>query len=383
MTSSLPFEILTAIFEQVDDVEDLRHVRTASRTLCAAATPIAFRVLSVTSTRGSAHNLGRLFDVPEIAAYVREVAYCDARANGSKSIPLPELRSIKTSAIPELSSSFSRIHQLPRLETINLVFFEVSDEPRHDSDIECRLALQASILGALVDSFSIRVPPKLTSLFLHNLRTWDLTPLESAPFQAALKNLRRLRLSMLYDRAHDLITSLNRRVHFWGTLCHPLVLAPTQHALTELTLQSDVSVGASSGLSLTGLHFPYLCTLSLRSIVFEPSVGVESFILRHAATLVRLELITCKLIINMESDTRPIYWAHIWDSFTAELTSLVALHVSESYDDSFEPEFRYVRHGRLTSYCGMVTPDHVNVADDAARRRLYATQWRRRLAALS
>jgi hypothetical protein len=97
MTSSLPFEILTAIFEQVDDVEDLRHVRTASRTLCAAATPIAFRVLSVTSTRGSAHNLGRLFDVPEIAAYVREVAYCDARANGSKSIPLPELRSSASS----------------------------------------------------------------------------------------------------------------------------------------------------------------------------------------------------------------------------------------------------------------------------------------------
>jgi hypothetical protein len=92
MTIHLPFEILTAIFEQVDDVRDLRHVRIASRAFCAVATPLAFRVLSVTSTGGSAHNLGRLFDVPEIAAYVREVAYCDAGADWRKSIRFPELK---------------------------------------------------------------------------------------------------------------------------------------------------------------------------------------------------------------------------------------------------------------------------------------------------
>jgi hypothetical protein len=93
MTICLPFEILTAIFEKVDDVRDLRHVRTASRTFCAVATPIAFRVLSVASTGGSAHNLGRLFDVPEIATYVREVAYCDTGVDGRKSISFQELKS--------------------------------------------------------------------------------------------------------------------------------------------------------------------------------------------------------------------------------------------------------------------------------------------------
>lgn len=75
MTTRLPLEVLIAIFEQVDDVRDLRRVRTASRFFCAAATPIAFRVLSVTSTETSAQNIGRLFDVLEIAANVREVAY--------------------------------------------------------------------------------------------------------------------------------------------------------------------------------------------------------------------------------------------------------------------------------------------------------------------
>ena len=46
-------------------------------TLCAASSLLAFRVLSVTSTREGAQNLRRLFDVPKIAASVREVAYSD------------------------------------------------------------------------------------------------------------------------------------------------------------------------------------------------------------------------------------------------------------------------------------------------------------------
>jgi hypothetical protein len=75
MTTCLPFEILTAIFERVDNIQDLRNIRTASHAFCAVAAPIVFRVLSVTSTAQSAQNLGRLFDVPEIAAYVKEVAY--------------------------------------------------------------------------------------------------------------------------------------------------------------------------------------------------------------------------------------------------------------------------------------------------------------------
>ena len=87
MINRLPFEILTAIFEQVDDVQDLRHARATGSTLCAVTTPIAFRILSVTSTRRSAHNLRRLFDVPEIATYVREVAYCDTGADEGTSVP--------------------------------------------------------------------------------------------------------------------------------------------------------------------------------------------------------------------------------------------------------------------------------------------------------
>ena len=78
----LPFEILIAIVKEVDDLGDLRHLRLADQTLCAAATPFAFRVLSANTTRESAEHLGRLFDLPDIAAHVREVSYHDTSADG-------------------------------------------------------------------------------------------------------------------------------------------------------------------------------------------------------------------------------------------------------------------------------------------------------------
>ena len=81
MTPRLPLEILTAIVKELDNVQDLCRVRMACHALCAVATPITFRTLSVITTRASAQNLGRLFDLPDIAAHVREVSYHDAGAD--------------------------------------------------------------------------------------------------------------------------------------------------------------------------------------------------------------------------------------------------------------------------------------------------------------
>ena len=81
MTIRLPIEILTAIVEELDDVQDLSNVRMTCHALCAAATPIAFRSLSVIATKGSAQNLGRLLDLPDITAHVREFSFKDTGAD--------------------------------------------------------------------------------------------------------------------------------------------------------------------------------------------------------------------------------------------------------------------------------------------------------------
>ncbi len=168
-----------------------------------------------------------------------------------------------------------------------------------------------------------------------------------------------------------------------------MILAPAQHALTELILHSDVYVGASSRLSLAALHFPHLCALSLRRLVFEPSAGIEPFVLRHAATLTRLELLTCKLPTRAgtllspspsqsitlardeESSFGPACWERIWDRFMAELTALVALHIDEGL---IGLECRYVNPGRGISYWEELdTPEPRNAADVAALRRFHMT----------
>lgn len=151
-----------------------------------------------------------------------------------------------------------------------------------------------------------------------------------------------------------------------------------QHVLTELALHSNIPVGATSGLSLDGRHFPSLCALSLRKIVFEPYVSAEHFVLRHPATLAQPELITCKLLINApslfttdeESTARPS-WEHIWDSFAQELTTLVVLLIDESGGDSLG--HLYVRLGPWYRFGRCSLPAHVNAPDAAALRWFYVT----------
>ena len=292
--------------------------------------------------------------------------------------------SVRTSAIHELASSFSRIHRLPRLETINLTFCSAHNN-QFDFNGGGHLALQTSILGALEASFGICAPPRLMSLSLHNLRFWDLSPLECPSFQTVLTNLRHLQLSVAFDSALDPHAFSARWCHFWSTLLPRIILAPTQHTLAELTLHSDEYVGASSGLSLAGLHFPHLCALSLLRLVFEPSVGVEDFVLRHAPTLARLEFLACKLPTPFslsspytsfaQGETALGGWCRLWDRFAMELTSLVALHVDErrrTFWGFAGPEYRYVNHGPGISFWE-IRFDALESADMAALQRFQAT----------
>ncbi|KAH9032751.1 hypothetical protein EDB85DRAFT_1953945, partial [Lactarius pseudohatsudake] len=158
------------------------------------------------------------------------------------------------------------------------------------------------------------------------------------------------------------------------------ILAPSQQTLTELTLHSDALVGASSGLSLSGLHFSLLCALSVRGLVIELSVDVEPFALRHAATLSQLEVLACKLPAPVNSplsysqsistalardeglSSGPGGWDWIWDCFAAELTALVTLDV--------DTQCRYIEP---TSFWEVPFPESRCAADAAALRRFHMT----------
>ncbi|KAH9022806.1 hypothetical protein EDB84DRAFT_1564892 [Lactarius hengduanensis] len=197
---------------------------------------------SVITTTGSTQNLGQLFDAPDIAAHVRQVAYLGTGADRMGS-------TLMYGYGPQFGSDSGA-----------LAFQS--------------LALQPSILGALAPSFDIRVSPKLTSLSLHNLRIWELSPLESPPFQTALTTLRCFQLSLLLD-GPPAAEIYDPWCNLWGS----------------------AYVDASSRLSFAALHFPRLSTLPEKARL-EPSVRAQNFILRHAPTLACLELLLCKLPID-------------------------------------------------------------------------------------
>ncbi|KAI0306159.1 hypothetical protein B0F90DRAFT_1696617 [Multifurca ochricompacta] len=345
MAIHLPFEILTLILGLVTDIRDLQQARRASRTLCAAATPLVFRVLSVASTRRSAQNLGHLIEVPDISAHVREVIYLDSGADKRGRT----LKYVRTSAVRELANSFAHIHQLPLLEAITLTFFPSYGFFRN-SDVPGHRTLQGSLLNALAASFGVRTP-NLRSLTIRNLHVTHLDAFGSPTFQTVLKPLRHLQLSTLFDSVSDDDRFLANWRSFWGITLPRYILEPTQHALTTLTLHSDAHVGASSALSLATLHFPHLHMLSLRKLVFDPSVAAETFVLRHASTLARLELVECAICMH-STDLNPASpthrgWVDVWERFSAELVTLVALHVDQRRVDRWGligPERRILLH---------------------------------------
>ena len=97
-----------------------------------------------------------------------------------------------------------------------------------------------------------------------------------------------------------------------------------------------MAIGSSSGLSFAGLYFPHLFALSLSNFFWEPSVGIELFILRHANTLAQLHLYSCSLpearlrhlspspsTALAEAEELSNSWEQIWDRFAAEIIALV------------------------------------------------------------
>ncbi|KAH9173967.1 hypothetical protein EDB89DRAFT_645473 [Lactarius sanguifluus] len=336
----LPFEILTAIFEKVDDIRDLSHIRTVSRTFCAVATPIVFRNLSVITTKGSAKNLRRLFDVPEIAAHVRRVTFHDTDTN-RRGMPL---KYVRTSAAFELTRSFCLVNQLPQLEAVDLKFYSRYGNRLDSGGGDC-LSPQACILTALAASFSFRAPPNLTSLSLYNLRISNLSPLEYPPFQTVLKTLRHLRLSVTVKATDTLMWS-----HFWGAFCPHTILAPNAarphgaHPAQRLACWCLVRAVPSQGCTFLQPLRALSGQARLRAVRRRRTFHLAARRHPRAARAHRVQAARGSPR-DLEPHPGPGGWDLIWDCFAVELTALVALHVDERSRLSWDSPglvYRYV-----------------------------------------
>lgn len=109
------------------------------------------------------------------------------------------------------------------------------------------------------------------------------------------------------------------------------LLPPSNTNLKSLVLRSPQGLYHSLNTQLRSLNYPALETLVLENIVFDPTPsvdGIEEFIVRHKASLRRLELHSCSSYVP--SPTTPIRrWSTIWQRLEEELIFLREIVVGD------------------------------------------------------
>lgn len=111
------------------------------------------------------------------------------------------------------------------------------------------------------------------------------------------------------------------------------LLPPSNTNLKSLVLRSPEGLYHSLNTQLRSSHYPALETLVLENIVFDPTPsadGIEEFIIRHKASLRRLELRSCASYVpSIATSIRR--WSTIWKRLEEELVSLTDIVVSGAH----------------------------------------------------
>lgn len=157
---------------------------------------------------------------------------------------------------------------------------------------------------------------------------------------------------------------------FWSSTIPSHFLESTQSYLTSLTLHSNQAVGYEPLLDLQHLHFPYLSHLSLRLIAFtraESRKGIDGFIIQHKATLEKLELHACPMVIPSQGSKR--VWSDVWTIFQTELDNLMDITVSRdrAFDDELgeDDETKDLNGGYMTLIAGWGYCPYVDTMEEA------------------
>jgi hypothetical protein len=174
-------------------------------------------------------------------------------------------------------------------------------------------------------------------LILANVITIDHNTYAASAFQAVVSSLQSLSIST--------ISSINAPCHasilhsyeaFWSSVIPKRFLIPARSSLTSLSLGGDQYIGFPDGFEINNHYFPQLTSLTLHRFIFGWMQAAD-FVIKHKATLRRLELGDCGFDLD-EEDFLPSdndddrYWSDIWERFQAELVVLEELNVNRTGD---------------------------------------------------
>jgi len=326
----LPVELVGVVVENISSTSDLLSLRSVNSTCHHLVTPHVFRKIHIHNSVESAQNCRSIL-ASTLATHVREVVYdqrdharfclLPAGAQGvCDELEIADLEDV-------LTETFCSLPGFKSLESI-VVNFWPSFRSQSGSEIHEHpfwfTNRQIAVLHAV--HHAIKSSP-IRSLTLNNVILMSSTCYD---FVSSVTNspLHHFSMSVIANSelgAWSGSKSLNGSVSS--------LLPPSNANLKSLVLRSPQGLYHSLNTQLRSSHYPALETLVLENIVFDPTPsadGIEEFVVRHKASLRRLELRSCSSYVP--STTTPIRrWSTIWKRFEEELVSLTELVVGDAH----------------------------------------------------
>ncbi|KAF8429435.1 hypothetical protein L210DRAFT_3563354 [Boletus edulis BED1] len=341
----LPIELVGAVVESVTSTSDLLSLRSVNATCHRLVTPHAFRKINIHNSIQSAQDCQSILASPSLATHVREVIY-DPRDHAQFCL-------------------------LP------VGAHDACDE-LEIADLEVVLTETFCALSGFTNLESV------TLNFWPSFRSQDGTEVQEHPFWFTNRQIAVLH-AMHYAIKSSSVRSLTlNNVVLISSACYDFVSSVTDSPLHHFSMSvvANSELGAWSGSKALNGPLSSLLPLSnanLKSlnIVFDhtPSAdGIEEFIVRHKASLRRLELHACSSYVP--SISTPIRrWSTIWKRFEEELESLrkiVMGNVHQGYA-LLDGASGYIPHLPLPALAGEDEKDylqfsnHVNLRSALAR----------------
>ncbi|KAF8146944.1 hypothetical protein K438DRAFT_490960 [Mycena galopus ATCC 62051] len=338
--TALPLELVQNVVEGVGKL-DLVNLRLVSKSLNSVITPIAFRVVTVTDSVKSAEAVSFLQDSDgSVTSVVHEVVFTSRVYDFWALDELDEVEAAsKEVERHALSLVFSGLIKFCNLRRLRLNFhdkYEEESDPQDHSEWTHYLHLQNDIFTAIASN----PPPPLISLTLVNVIAVPTGIYAEERFQLLFRSLHELHIDILSNADLEGGHCDEPLGEFWAKQCVPSIIRGAT-AIKSLTIISDQAVGGQPTMSLDDIFLPHLSSLVLHQLFHR---GVVDFVLRHKATLARLELHECSMdggglydMLAPEGGFGSVFpqpWHAVFASFEAELG--VLRHFA-----FFPTEFRY------------------------------------------
>ncbi|KAJ7641782.1 hypothetical protein FB45DRAFT_361810 [Roridomyces roridus] len=206
----------------------------------------------------------------------------------------------------------------------------------------------------LLEALAINPSPSLTSLELVNIMAIPDSLYSREDLFAIFRPLKKLEIAAIRGDCRDAslegesdgtfevegtYTDPQLVAEFWDTIVPSVVRRAT--ALTSLTLRTNQWIGGHPAMSFKDIFLPQLSELVLQKFHLEPvdpDYDIVQFVIRHKATLTRLDLRHCA-IGCWYNDQGWRSWHAVFTTFAMELGKLTEFVFLAFTDDEEEDEF--------------------------------------------